>query len=267
VFWINGQPQQFLPLDDRAIQFGDGFFTTARINQGRIEHLPFHCKRLTETAKLLMFAPVDWLSLWDEMLRFAELQQEGALKVIISRGSGGRGYSPAGCGEPLRILSHRPIPAEYAAWRTEGVTLARSPVRLGRNAQLAGIKHLNRLEQVLIRAHLDRQTEAQEALVLDGEDNVIECCAANVFWRTGQDVFTPDLRFAGVAGVMRNHILQLLCRSPFDVHHGEAFIYQIKEADEVIICNALMPVLPVNRIDDRSYSGPRTLFDFVSPNC
>ncbi|MEA9391990.1 aminodeoxychorismate lyase [Acerihabitans sp. TG2] len=267
MFWINGQPQQHLPLDDRAIQFGDGFFTTARINQGRIEHLPYHMERLIDTAKLLLFTTVDWSSLIQEMLRFAELQQEGALKVIISRGSGGRGYSPAGCTEPVRILSHRPIPAEYATWRDEGVMLAKSPVRLGRSSMLAGVKHLNRLEQVMIRAYLDRQTEAQEALVLDDECNVIECCAANIFWRTGDDVFTPDLRFAGVAGIMRNHILHLLRGSPFDVHMGEAFMYQIKEADEVIICNALMPVLPVNRIDEQCYTGARTLFDFISPNC
>ncbi len=267
MYWINGQPQQFLPLDDRTIQFGDGFFTTARIKQGRIEHLPFHMERLKDAARRLLFASVDWSSLLNEMLEFAELQQEGALKVIISRGSGGRGYSPAGCGGPVRILGHRPIPVEYATWRAEGVTLAQSPVPLGRSSRLAGIKHLNRLEQVLIRAYLDRQTVAQEALVLDDEGNVIECCAANIFWRTGHDVFTPDLRFAGVAGVMRRHILELLCGSPFEVHHGEAFLYEVKEADEVIICNTLMPVLPVNRIDERSYAGGRTLFDFLSPNC
>ncbi|WP_257895800.1 aminotransferase class IV, partial [Enterobacter roggenkampii] len=75
-------------------------------------------------------------------------------------------------------------PAHYARWREEGVTLTLSPVRLGRNPMLAGLKHLNRLEQVLIRTHLE-QTDADEALVLDSEGRITECCAANLFWRQG----------------------------------------------------------------------------------
>ncbi|WP_413734233.1 aminodeoxychorismate lyase [Sodalis sp. RH21] len=266
MYWINGQSQQYLPLTDRAIQFGDGFFTTALIRAGRVELMAYHLERLAQAAERLLFPPPDWQALTHEMNQVAELRQQGVLKVIISRGSGGHGYSPTGCAAPLRIISHRPVPAQYAAWRASGVKLALSPIRLARGSLLAGIKHLNRLEQVLIRAHLDRVADAGEALVLDTRGMVVECCAANIFWRKGDEVFTPALEHAGVAGVMRRHILRQLAASPFRVRLVEAVATELESADEAIVCNALMPVLPVTAIDQRRYDS-RTLFDFVSPNC
>ncbi|NDL61915.1 aminodeoxychorismate lyase [Acerihabitans arboris] len=264
--WINGQPRRQLPVGDRATQFGDGFFTTARIRAGQIDLLPYHLDRLAEAGERLLFPPLDRRVLAQEMRQVAELRRQGVLKVIVSRGSGGRGYSAAGCDAPLRIISHTAAPAHYAAWRESGVSLALSPVRLARSPLLAGIKHLNRLEQVLIRAHLDRDANAAEALVLDTEGHVVECCAANIFWRAGNAVYTPALAQAGVAGVMRRHIMQLLASSPFSLELVEAPPADLDTADEVIICNALMPVLPVNHIGQRRYHA-RTLFECVSPNC
>ncbi|VTP66638.1 Aminodeoxychorismate lyase [Leclercia adecarboxylata] len=140
--------------------------------------------------KKLLIPFVAWAELQREMVELARGNERGVLKVIISRGSGGRGYSAANCLHPVRILSVSGYPAHYDGWRREGITLELSPVQLGRNPHLAGVKHLNRLEQVLIRTHLE-QTDADEALVLDSEGFVTECCAANLFWRNGKDVFTP----------------------------------------------------------------------------
>lgn len=95
----------------------------------------------------------------------------GVLKVIISRGSGGRGYSAMNCQAATRILSVSAYPAYYSQWRKQGITLTLSPIPLGRNPYLAGLKHLNRLEQVLIRSHLE-QTDADEALVLTARDGL-----------------------------------------------------------------------------------------------
>lgn len=109
------------------------------------------------------------------------------------------------CQAATRILSVSAYPAYYSQWRKQGITLTLSPIPLGRNPYLAGLKHLNRLEQVLIRSHLE-QTDADEALVLDSEGWVTECCAANLFWRTGDIVFTPRLDQAGVNGIMRQFV-------------------------------------------------------------
>lgn len=157
------------------------------------------------------------------------------------------------------------IPLIMNCWRTEGITLALSPVRLGRNPMLAGIKHLNRLEQVLIRSHLE-QTNADEALVLDSEGWVTECCAANLFWRKENVVYTPRLDQAGVNGIMRQFCLQSLAQSPFQVVEVYAREDALMQADEMVICNALMPVIPVRACGDKLMFA-RSLFDFLAPLC
>ncbi len=265
MFLINGIPQETLPANDRAIQFGDGCFTTARIVAGQICLLDAHLQRLQMACEKLLIPFVAWAELQREMVELARGNERGVLKVIISRGSGGRGYSAANCLHPVRILSVSGYPAHYDGWRRDGITLELSPVRLGRNPHLAGVKHLNRLEQVLIRTHLE-QTEADEALVLDSEGFVTECCAANLFWRNGKDVFTPRLDQAGVNGLMRQFCLQQLAHSGYrvvEVHAREAVL---AEADEMVVCNALMPILPVRQYGSQRFSS-RELYAFLAPQC
>lgn len=265
MFLINGREQDSLAANDRAIQFGDGCFTTARIRQGEVQFLPAHIRRLREACERLMLPFTEWQALEAEMSHLAHSHQQGVLKVILTRGAGGRGYSAAACHAPTRLLSVSPMPAHYDRWREEGISLALSPVRLGRNPHLAGIKHLNRLEQVLIRTHLE-QTTADEALVLDSDGFITECCAANLFWRKGNDVFTPNLDHAGVNGIMRQHCIAQLAASPFRVAEVHAAEEALADADEVLICNALMPVIAVRAYGERTWTS-RTLYQFLAPLC
>ena len=265
MFLINGREQDSLPASDRATQFGDGCFTTARILNGDICLLDAHILRLQTACERLMIPYTDWDALRREMRQLASGKRSGVLKAIISRGSGGRGYSGASCVHPTRILTVSAYPAHYERWRGEGTVLTLSPVRLGRNPMLAGIKHLNRLEQILIRTHLE-QTDADEALVLDSEGYITECCAANLLWRKGRDVFTPSLKQAGVDGIMRQFCLRHLAHSGFRVVEVSAGEDALLAADEVIICNALMPVVPVRAYGQRCWSS-RELFQFLAPIC
>ncbi|KUQ84291.1 MULTISPECIES: aminodeoxychorismate lyase [Enterobacter cloacae complex] len=265
MFLINGLEQDTIPASDRAIQFGDGCFTTARILDGNVCLLEEHIRRLRHGCETLMIPFTHWDTLHQEMCKLASGKQSGVLKVIITRGSGGRGYSAASCLSPTRILSVSACPAHYSRWRDEGVTLTLSPIRLGRNPVLAGIKHLNRLEQVLIRTHLE-QTNADEALVLDSEGFITECCAANLLWRQGREVFTPSLDQAGVNGIMRQFCLEQLARSGFRVVEVSAGEAALQTADEVVICNALMPVVPVRAYGQQRWSS-RELFHFLAPIC
>ncbi|WNJ77956.1 aminodeoxychorismate lyase [Cedecea neteri] len=265
MFLINGQWQETLPANDRAIQFGDGCFTTARVIDGAICFQADHLHRLQQACEALMIGPVDWAELNDEMNMLAATETSAVLKVIISRGAGGRGYSASNCTQPTRILSLSPYPAFYSTWREQGITLALSPIKLGINPALAGIKHLNRLEQVLIRTHLE-QTAAQEALVLDSQGSLVECCAANLFWRKGDDVYTPRINGAGVNGTMRQRIIACLADSSWRLHEVNEGLETLADADEVIICNALMPVVPVNQAQDWHYTS-RELCCFLAPLC
>ncbi|EPN9631065.1 aminodeoxychorismate lyase [Cronobacter sakazakii] len=262
---INGIAQDCLSATDRAVQFGDGCFTTARVRDGVVHLLEAHLARLHEGCERLMIPVPDIDTLRNEMRQAAQGQGSAVVKVIISRGAGKRGYSIAGCSAPTRIVSRGTYPDFYSEWRERGVSLATSPVRLGRNPYLAGIKHLNRLEQVLIRTQLE-QTPADEALVLDSEGWVTECCAANLFWRKGKAVFTPRLDQAGVDGLMRRHIIGLLNQSVWRLSEINAPASALEEADEVFICNALMPLVPVRSIDGHAYAS-RELYHYLIPHC
>lgn len=262
---INGIEQDCLSATDRAVQFGDGCFTTARVRDGVVHLLEAHLARLREGCERLMIPMPDINTLRDEMRQASQGQASAVVKVIISRGAGKRGYSIAGCDAPTRIVSRGAYPSFYEEWRERGVSLETSPVRLGRNPYLAGIKHLNRLEQVLIRTHLE-QTPADEALVLDSEGWVTECCAANLFWRKGKSVFTPRLDQAGVDGLMRRHIIGLLNQSAWQLSEINAPASALEEADEVFICNALMPLVPVRSIDGHAYAS-RELYNYLISHC
>lgn len=265
MYWINGQQHYPLTPSDRGLQFGDGCFTTARVVEGKIDLLPWHLERMQQAAQRLLLPAVDWSAFEGEMLHAAESISLGVVKAILTRGCGGHGYSPCGCEHPTRIVSRSSYPKHYLQWREVGICLVLSPVQLARNPLLAGLKHLNRLEQVLIRAHLD-QTDAHEALVLDTMGMLVECCAANLFWRKGRNVFTPCLDQAGVAGVMRRRVIELLTGSKYALHYVNLPLETLADADEVLVCNALMPLLPVNIAQSWHYCS-RQLYDFLRPHC
>lgn len=259
--WINGEQQATVSARDRAVQFGDGCFTTARILQGKVVLPEAHLLRLKAGCERLMIRNVDWEALAVEMQDTAATRSVGVLKAIVSRGTGGRGYSAQGCEQPSRMIFLSDYPAHYQRLQQSGARLALSTVRLGKNPLLAGIKHLNRLEQVLIRTELD-QTGADEALVLDTDGSLVECCAANLFWRKGEQVFTPDLSQCGVSGIQRQQVIQQLHMLGIPVQEVSLPVQTLAEAEEVFITNALMPVLPVNQIDSWHYAS-RTIFNLL----
>ncbi|PIJ51941.1 aminodeoxychorismate lyase [Erwinia sp. OLTSP20] len=251
---INGIAQHQLAASDRGLQFGDGCFTTARVRHGRVIWQPAHLARLKEACQRLIIAFEQWPALDREMQTLAAQHDEAVLKVVITRGSGGRGYSPAGCGDATRIVRCSAYPEHYAALREKGVRLMQVKTPLGLNPLLAGLKHLNRLEQVLIRNELDAST-ADEALVLDTQGWLVECCAANLFWRKGKQLFTPDLTRCGVAGLARHRLIQQAKTLGWTVACVRETPAVLRDADEVLICNALMPLLPVYQAETYRYSS------------
>ncbi|MBS0877647.1 MULTISPECIES: aminodeoxychorismate lyase [unclassified Tatumella] len=249
---INGTQSDSVPANDRGLQFGDGCFTTALISHGQVLRLGDHLQRLREACERLAIPCTDWQQMAQEMSVLARDKKRAVLKVVISRGSGGRGYSAAGCQQPRRIISVTDYPLHYDDWRINGITLATSPLRLGLNPALAGIKHLNRLEQVMIRQFIDR-AGVDEALVLDYQGRIVECCTANIFWRCGEELFTPRVDAAGVDGTMRRYLIRILAEQGYACQTVAEDTSILQAADEIFICNSLMPVVPVIRIDDRTY--------------
>ncbi|TFT46931.1 aminodeoxychorismate lyase, partial [Proteus mirabilis] len=150
------------------------------------------------------------------------------------------------------------------------VSLAISPVRLGQNSLLAGIKHLNRLEQVLIKHHLET-TPFDDMLVCDNEGYLVEANAANLFWRKGNQLFTPDISLSGVNGIMRQQVLDFAQQLDWDIHIVREKPQTLYQADEIWLTNALMPIIPVKQIyfsDDKHYQyRDRDAYHVVLQHC
>ncbi|WP_159715388.1 aminodeoxychorismate lyase [Blochmannia endosymbiont of Camponotus nipponensis] len=265
MYWVNGIKKKTILLNNRALHFGDGFFTTAKLQDGKVKFLDWHMDRLIISAKRLMFNNINFDLLYKEMLHAASYSNiYSVIKVIVIRENNLRlsGYRCSNDIEPLRIIYVSKLPKYYMRWIRSGIHLRTSVMRLARNTCLAGIKHLNRLEQVMIAIWVDKNKTIDEALVLDTNGNVVECCSANIFWRHKYQVFTPSLRHAGVNGTMRQFILQLLPTLGYHIRIVTVGPEHLKNANEVFITNSLLPLASVNSIDDYCYSD-RTLFHLL----
>lgn len=272
-YWVNGQLCQQISVSDRAVAFGDGCFTTIHGMNQQAKMLKEHIARLARDCERLKITVPDWDELERHLVEICANQadDEFVLKVIISRGEGGRGYSSVGFMKPTIIASVSPFPSHYTQLQCKGAKLILSQTPVSRNPLLAGMKHLNRLEQVLIRQEID-EAQADEAIVLDTDGTIVECCSANVFWRIGQTVYTPVLSHSGVNGLMRQKIIALLAGSQYHFEEIERFASILAHCDEVIMCNALMPVLPVQSIQIGTQESPlqydsRELFEYLFLRC
>lgn len=247
MFWVNGIPQTHVSLGDRSFQYGDGCFTTILTKKGELVYWPEHVERLEACLKTLLIPFPDWQDVF-EWTSNAVLQDDYAgVKIHISRGTGGRGYSPSGIDGPMVTISNFAFPAHYTLWQKNGVSLGVCETRLGIQPLLAGHKHNNRLEQILAKAEIEG-TEFADAVTLNVQNHVIETTMANLFWVKDNNAYTPDLSLSGVAGVMRRKVLEFLHANGIRVEVGSFALPDVLKADEVWMCNSLLGVAPVTSI-------------------
>lgn len=267
MYWVNGIPKRVISLNNRALHFGDGFFTTAVLKNSRVNFLESHMDRLILSAHRLMFNNINFDLLYQEILQAAAYSINGIIKIIISRINNYKnhvyGYRYDQNIEPLRIIRTSKLSKHYTKRYKSGVRLQISTIRLARNSFFAGIKHLNRLEQVMIASEIHNNKTIDEALVLDTDDNIIECCSANIFWRQNNQVFTPSLYYSGVNGIIRQLIIKLLPSLGYGIQEVMVGIEHLKNTDEVFITNSLLPLASVKMIDNNIYSN-KTLFNLLS---
>ncbi|GAA5645364.1 aminodeoxychorismate lyase [Vibrio proteolyticus] len=253
MFWVNGRPSNVITITDRSFQYGDGCFTTMLTVGGEIQHWSLHIERMEACLNLLDIPLPDWeqVHLW---LQEAALNDERAgLKLHVTRGSGGRGYSPAGMTSPNVTISHFSYPLHYAAFTDTGVQLGVCDRRLGVNPMLAGHKHNNRLEQILLKAEMD-QAGYQDGVALDINGHVVETTMANLFWVKGNTLYTPSLDFAGVSGVVRRLVIEKTPSLQLNVVMGEFDLEHLEQAQEVFMTNSILGVAPVTQIGHHYYS-------------
>jgi 4-amino-4-deoxychorismate lyase len=252
---VNGQAQDTLELSDRALHYGDGAFETLRVEDGRPAHWRRHLSRLSKTCDFLKI-PLDIKSLEHEVkVLLMDAKDTCILKIIVSRGSGGRGYRPPEMSQARRILSLHPLPSDYAGLQHVGVRLMRCQHPASENPALAGIKHLNRLDQVL--ASMELSADCQEGLMLTAGGKLVEGTRSNVFLVREGRLLTPLLVSAGVAGIKREIILECSAANGIDVDIRHIDIDELQKADEIFVCNSVMGIWPV--IEWRDGNERRTL--------
>ena len=246
---VNFKPSNHIDVSDRGLAFGDGIFTTGKVVNGKLEHYQAHIERLKKGCLALQLPSPDWQALEHEIAKAINERALAVIKVIISAGSSGRGYSRQGCLTPTVITTVSEFPSHYSQWQQHGINLGTSTVKLGLNPSTAGIKHLNRLEQVLVRNELDR-LDFDEVVVCDINNHIVECNTANIFWIKDGIIHTPSLNNSGVAGIVR----QELIKTKPNIKIVNESIETLSNTDAIFICNSLLGLVPVVKFMERNFT-------------
>ena len=256
--WINGESQSSLPVSDRGLAYGDGVFETICISSGKPTLAELHWQRLQSSCERLGI-DLELSVLKQEVDQFLQVfnGNQHILKVTVTRGSGGRGYNPEGCQNTTRCLSLHPLLVRPVDPSFAGARVMLCQTRLGQS-ELAGMKHLNRLEQVLARSEW-QGAEWDEGLVCDFDGHLIEGTMSNLFivTRDGR-LLTPELSRCGVAGVCREFIISRAESLGLSVVTG---FYRLQDLDvvEMFLCNSVNGVWPVTEcVEHRWDIGPVT---------
>ena len=250
---VNGVPDSSLSVIDRAVQYGDGVFRTLRIRDGRVLQWQRHYKKLVHDCAVIGIVCPQSSLLSEEMYRLVEHQSSGVVKIMITRGTQlARGYAPAAVMTPTRIVSVSSAPTCPENFYTHGIRLRVCDIRLSHQPRLAGIKHLNRLENVLAAAEWDDSSIA-EGVLLDQSDNVISGIRSNLFMVYNGKLYTPELTQCGVAGVQRERVIEWVIEQGTPCQIGQLTLAQLLKADEIFVVNSAIGLWPVRELQDRSW--------------
>ena len=246
---INGAPDQLVAVGERALQYGDGLFETIAVRQGQAEFVDYHLQRLQVGCERLALNFSDWQALQDEIETLSKQYPDVVLKIILSRASGGRGYRIEPAQAVTRIVSAHALPDWPEDYAQTGIRVRVCDLRLSIQPRLAGIKHLNRLEQILARN--EWQNEFQEGLLLDYNDRLVEASMSNIFLVHDNCLMTPPLQDCGVAGVMRSVVIELAEQLGIQCSIRPLSVNNLDAQHELFVCNSLIGIWPVVEVAGR----------------
>ncbi len=246
---IDGRAADASWLDERALQFGDGLFETIAIIDARPCLWELHMARLEEGCRRLQLPCPDVGLLAEEAGALCAARPRAVLKLYWTAGRSARGYRRPAPLRPRRMLrvSDWSAPPEGEPW-----ALRLCQHRLGDHPALAGIKHLNRLDQVIARAEWDGPANS-EGLMLDQQGHVVSGTMSNLFLQQGERLSTPPIDRAGIAGVVRQLALTLARQGGAVIDESPVAPEQVRQADALYLTNSLIGVVRVARFEDREY--------------
>jgi 4-amino-4-deoxychorismate lyase len=243
-----------VPLSNRGLAYGDGFFETMLFKQGHCALQNYHLARLCNTAQALGMAisKADAMSLM-QRLKDDVLDEHGdqIIKLLITREAGGRGYRSLEQADAEVFIQAFEFPGGISeACLTAGVVLRVCDIRLAIQPALAGLKHLNRIENVLARNEW-RDEDIYEGLLLDQNGLIVEATQSNIFFKIGGRWLTPELNLCGVAGVMRAWLLDHQESLSQRMHVTTLSMDDLSKATACFICNSVQGIVPVQSIHNK----------------
>ena len=248
---INGTPNTAISVLDRGFAYGDGVFRTIKVLAGVPQHWQQHyAKLLEDCGRLKLDCPPANLWLEDIAQLFAD-NADGVAKLMVSRGIAERGYAVTQA-PVTRVSLRSDLPHYPASHAEQGIRAHLCQTRLAHQPLLAGIKHLNRLENVLARMEW-QDASMSEGIMLDLQGQVIEGVMSNILLRSGKMLSTPDLAQCGVAGITRQQILSLAPSLGLQTRIAAISLDELMQADEVLLCNSLYGVWQVVDFNGRCW--------------
>ena len=257
----NGEPVEHVVASDRGFQYGDGLFETIAIRNGQARLWQFHIDRLSKGCDVLrikMPSEAELSSGLEHALRQSHtLTAYCVAKIIVSAGTGVRGYGRVMADSPTVLFGVFPAYPPPAESYHEGLVIALCETRLASDSPIAGLKTLNRLEQVLARSEFTNTGEF-EGVTMDADANIICGTMSNVFFVTDNVISTPSLERCGVEGVMRRHIIASLKEQGIDTLVQPLRLSKLKSVDEIFLSNSQFGVMPVRSCADMRWSVGNT---------
>jgi len=244
---VNGLPSDVISAEDRGLSYGDGVFRTLRVHQGRPLSWQHHYLKLRHDCDAIGISCPSAELLLNELLVLSATQQDGIAKIIITRGAGPRGYAPPPANKATRVLSLNPAPTYDHEFFSAGITLHVCRLKLGHQPLLAGIKHLNRLENVIAASEC-QAIGAQEGVLEDEDGLVISGTRSNLFVLRDGTLYTPDLSRCGVAGVQRDRVLSWAKMHGVVCEITQIRMDELLTADELFLVNSAFGLWPVREL-------------------
>ena len=248
---INGKPGDLISASDRGLMYGDGVFRTLRVHHGKPLLWQKHYNKLQQDCAVIGIKCPSIKLITEDIeqliLQQAETSADGIVKIIITRGYATRGYAPAANPQLSRIISFNITPAFLDSNSSEGVSVQICKVRLSHQPLLAGIKHLNRLENVLAAAEL-KDDKIAEGIMLDNDNYIIEGTRSNLFLVRNGKLHTPDLSRCGVAGLQRDRVIDYARQQRIVCKTTDLTIDDLLSADEVFLVNSVFGLWPVRKL-------------------
>jgi len=249
---INGQVGQSISVRDRGLLYGDGVFRTLRAQAGIALHQHLHLQKIQQDCTKLGIHCPALSHLEHELAGLLLAHPNAIIKLIITRGIAQRGYAPNADAQPTHLWDVSELPVYLKQNYTLGIALRICELRLSQQPRLAGIKHLNRLENVLAAAE-NHDAKFAEGLLLDAQAKVIEGIRSNVFMVRDGILMTPDLSQCGVAGVQRDRVLAYAAQHAIPLQIRMISLAELLAADEVFLVNSVLGLWSVRECENRHW--------------